>query len=95
MTFLQNATVQEAIGAQSNYSECPDAFASSFLGFVPRLTRARCSPYERFVPSGDDGRSTLSDLARVVDTGLRTLIWAGTVDYNCNVSRGSVLVERS
>jgi len=49
-------------------------------------TYAECpdAPYEQFVKTGDDARSLLPQLQALVESGLKTLIWAGDADINCN-----------
>ncbi|KAK2465009.1 hypothetical protein APHAL10511_003085 [Amanita phalloides] len=41
-------------------------------------------PYELFVKTGDDARTLLPQLAALVDSKLKILIWAGDADINCN-----------
>lgn len=66
-TYLQQTSVQNAIGAKQKYQECPDAV------------------YDKFSSTGDDSRSTLSQLSSVVQSGnVTTLVWAGDADFICN-----------
>lgn len=44
------------------------------------------APYEGFYNTGDDARTQLPNLQKILNDGkVRTLIWAGDLDYNCNV----------
>ncbi|KAI0634438.1 alpha/beta-hydrolase [Trametes polyzona] len=47
---------------------------------------AECSDAvnDLFLKTGDDARTLLPELSALVDSGLRTLIWAGDADINCN-----------
>ncbi|KAF8639214.1 hypothetical protein AX17_001699 [Amanita inopinata Kibby_2008] len=42
------------------------------------------APYEPFVTTGDDARTLLPELAALVDSKLKVLIWAGDADIICN-----------
>ncbi|KAF2806525.1 putative carboxypeptidase S1 [Mytilinidion resinicola] len=42
------------------------------------------APYNKFSSTGDNPRSFLATLSKVVQTGLPTLIWAGDADWICN-----------
>ncbi|KAF4610985.1 hypothetical protein D9613_006719 [Agrocybe pediades] len=41
-------------------------------------------PFNLFTTTGDDARTLLPQLGALVDSGLRTLLWAGDADINCN-----------
>lgn len=41
-------------------------------------------PYYKFVPTGDDARTLLPELANLVNSKLKVLIWAGDADIICN-----------
>lgn len=49
-------------------------------------TYSECAdpPYELFVGTGDDARTLLPELAALVNSKLKVLIWAGDTDINCN-----------
>ncbi|CAG2000160.1 unnamed protein product [Fusarium graminearum] len=40
--------------------------------------------YDKFINSGDRGRSFLSTLSKVIDSKIQVLIWAGDADWICN-----------
>lgn len=43
------------------------------------------APYEGFYNTGDDARTQLPNLQAILNAGkIRTLIWAGDLDFNCN-----------
>ncbi|MBW0505326.1 hypothetical protein O181_045041 [Austropuccinia psidii MF-1] len=83
-----------------------DTFPSeTFLGYLarPDIMRAigaesnyvECSEAvgNDFTTTGDDARSTLPSLAKVLNTGLRTIIWAGDKDFLCNTLGGYRSIE--
>ncbi|KZS95849.1 alpha/beta-hydrolase [Sistotremastrum niveocremeum HHB9708] len=42
------------------------------------------APFELFENTGDDARTLLPQLSALVNSGLKTLLWAGDADINCN-----------
>ncbi|KAF4461546.1 carboxypeptidase D [Fusarium albosuccineum] len=42
------------------------------------------APYQKFMSSGDRGRSFLPTLKQVIDSNITVLIWAGDADWICN-----------
>ncbi|KAH7010545.1 carboxypeptidase S1 [Ilyonectria destructans] len=42
------------------------------------------APYNKFMASGDRGRSFLHTLSQVIDSNITVLIWAGDADWICN-----------
>ncbi|KAM0205557.1 hypothetical protein ACHAQI_009117 [Fusarium lateritium] len=42
------------------------------------------APYNKFIASGDRGRSFLHTLSEVIDSKITVLIWAGDADWICN-----------
>ncbi|KAF2489930.1 putative carboxypeptidase S1 [Lophium mytilinum] len=42
------------------------------------------APYNKFASTGDNPRSFLATLSKVVQTGLTTVLWAGDADWICN-----------
>ncbi|ORY70308.1 carboxypeptidase S1 [Pseudomassariella vexata] len=51
-----------------------------------QVTYAECpdAPYYKFAATGDDARSFLETLTKVVQTGISVLLWAGDADFICN-----------
>lgn len=68
--YLSRPEVMGAIGAESQFSECPDA------------------PNNDFTTTGDAARSSIPSLAKILNKGLRTIIWAGDRDFICNTLGG-------
>ncbi|PSR85531.1 hypothetical protein PHLCEN_2v5422, partial [Hermanssonia centrifuga] len=56
------------------------------IGVDPGVTYRECagSVDDQFSRTGDDARTLLPQLASLVNSGLKTLIWAGDADINCN-----------
>ncbi|PLW42972.1 hypothetical protein PCASD_04722 [Puccinia coronata f. sp. avenae] len=68
--YLSMPEVTSAIGAESKFTECPDA------------------PNNDFTTTGDAARSSTPALAKLLNKGLRTVIWAGDRDFICNTLGG-------
>lgn len=51
-----------------------------------QVTYSECpdAPYYKIANTGDDARSFLDTLSKVVQSGISTLIWAGDADWICN-----------
>lgn len=51
-----------------------------------RQTYQECpdAPYDKMQTSGDDARSFLDPLSKVVQSGIQVLLWAGDADWICN-----------
>ncbi|CAH7682676.1 carboxypeptidase S1 [Phakopsora pachyrhizi] len=98
-----------ALGVQNPYyfvKNNSDTFpSSSYVQFLakPSIKHAigaevkyeECAdaPNDQFAEKGDDSRSVLPHLAKVLDSGLRTILWAGADDFICNTLGGYWAVE--
>ncbi|KAJ7034608.1 alpha/beta-hydrolase [Mycena alexandri] len=79
---------------QSSAAAFPPEYYVNFLGIASvktaigatSSTYSECpdAPFEKIENTGDDARTFLPQLAAVVDSGIRVLIWAGDADIICN-----------
>ncbi|TVY22431.1 Carboxypeptidase S1 [Lachnellula hyalina] len=60
-----------------------------------KSTYSECpdAPYEKFANTGDDARSFLSTLSKVVRSGITVTLWAGDADWICNWFGGLVVAD--
>ncbi|PFH51148.1 hypothetical protein AMATHDRAFT_143154 [Amanita thiersii Skay4041] len=68
-----------------NFLNIPEIQAK--IGAEAKYQECPDAPFLLFVRTGDDARTLLPQLAALVDSGLKTLIWslkAGDADINCN-----------
>ncbi|KAH7364745.1 Alpha/Beta hydrolase protein [Rhexocercosporidium sp. MPI-PUGE-AT-0058] len=68
VTYLRRPEVVRAIGASDKFP----------------FTECSDSMFGKFTKTGDNARSFLPTLSRVVQSGITTLIWAGDADWICN-----------
>ncbi|KZP17012.1 alpha/beta-hydrolase [Athelia psychrophila] len=54
------------------------------IGAVSTYSECGDAPYNLFESTGDDARTWLPQLSALVNSKLKTLIWAGDADINCN-----------
>ncbi|TVY44203.1 Carboxypeptidase S1 [Lachnellula subtilissima] len=60
-----------------------------------KSTYSECpdAPYEKFSNTGDDARSFISTLSKVVRSGITVTLWAGDADWICNWFGGLVVAD--
>ncbi|KAI7940842.1 hypothetical protein MJO28_013127 [Puccinia striiformis f. sp. tritici] len=61
---------------------------TSAIGAESKFTECADGPYKDFTTTGDDARSSTPALAKLLNKGLRTVIWAGDRDFICNTLGG-------
>jgi len=61
-----------------------DVSVLSKIGATSTYSECSTSVDDLFVKTGDDARTWLPELSALVDSRLKTLIWAGDADINCN-----------
>jgi len=73
-----------------NFLGLPDIKAK--IGATSNYGECADAPFELFSKTGDDARTWLPQLAELVNSKLKTLIWAGDADINCNWLGGHAAV---
>lgn len=92
-TYLTTASVVKAIGAKSTYQECPTAQYNKFSSTGDSKSNSTCATHRSMLMSNLDSRSFLSQLSSVVQSGVRTVVWAGDADWICNWFGGQAAAE--
>ncbi|KAF9564252.1 alpha/beta-hydrolase [Agrocybe pediades] len=76
---------------QTSPASFPPEFYVKFLGNATIKAKIgaessykECTNTPGFTNTGDDARTLLPQLQALVDSGLKTLLWAGDADINCN-----------
>ncbi|TVY90827.1 Carboxypeptidase S1 [Lachnellula willkommii] len=69
--------------------------ASVVKAIGAKSTYSECpdAPYEKFANTGDDARSFVSTLSKVVQSGITVTLWAGDADWICNWFGGLVVAD--
>ena len=82
VNFLQQASVMKKIGAQAQYSECPDPPYELFThtGDVSHGNQSSC-----YIDAMKDARTLLPQLGALANSGLHMLIWVSI----CSLHQGS------
>jgi len=85
VAYLQDAAIQKAIGAKSNYSECSNDAGNGFWYTADGIDIIFCKPlFAVFLTILTEARSFIPILSDVVQTGLTTVLWAGDADSVCD-----------
>ncbi|POS85864.1 hypothetical protein EPUL_001933 [Erysiphe pulchra] len=66
---------------------------TSAIGAKTTYSECADDPYIKFSQTGDISRSFIPTLSTVVQSGVRTLIWAGDADWICNWYGGLAVAE--
>ncbi|EGG01943.1 carboxypeptidase S1 [Melampsora larici-populina 98AG31] len=98
--FCETQITNPSIGNRNQYffpNNASDTFPSiSFMEYLARrevknaigaVSRYDVCPdaaFDKFRSTGDGTRTTIPALAKLLNQGLRTLIWAGDLDFICN-----------
>ena len=60
------------------------------IGAQSQYQECADTPYDKFMLTGDNARSFQTKLAKVVESGIQVLIWAGDADWICNYRKHRV-----
>jgi carboxypeptidase C (cathepsin A) len=63
------------------------------IGASTKYSECPSAPYNKFKSTGDDARSLLATLSRVVQSGIRVVVWAGDADWICNWYGSAAVVD--
>ncbi|KAG0145712.1 hypothetical protein CROQUDRAFT_45412 [Cronartium quercuum f. sp. fusiforme G11] len=89
--FPNNSTVNFPSLSFLTYLERPEVKGA--IGANSKFDVCADGPYQQIKSTGDQARSTIPSLAKVLNQGLRTLIWAGDLDFICNWLGGYRAIE--
>jgi len=80
------APSQDPFPPNTYISYLQNAAIQSQIGAQTVYQECSDAPYEKFVNTGDDARSFLSTLGKVIQSEIQVLIWAGDADWDCNTA---------
>lgn len=84
MTYLSDPSIMKAIGAKINYTMCSHAAGDAFHADADGTYPSACSGQAKTDTPIPGNRSFLPTLSALIQSGLRTLIWAGDADSVCD-----------
>jgi len=80
----QNDTTPNPFPPEFYVKYLRNADVQTAIGAKVRYSECPDAPFEQFTKTGDDARTLLPQLSTLVNSKLKTLIWAGDADINCN-----------